>query len=70
VRAALASRSAESRLQSLLGAAEAAADAGKDALARRDVQALAAAAGDNDTLAAAAARVVRRLEYASIAGQP
>jgi hypothetical protein len=34
------------------------------------VQALAAAAGDNDTLAAAAARVVRRLEYASIAGQP
>jgi hypothetical protein len=38
--------------------------------ARRDVVALQAAAGDNDAVAAVAATIERRLQYANIAGQP
>jgi hypothetical protein len=63
-------RAAQDRLQSILSEAEAAASHGDDAQALSDVSALEAASGDNDTLAAAAARVVRRLQYANIAGQP
>jgi hypothetical protein len=62
--------SASPRLQRLLAAAETAVAHGDDAAASRDVAALQDAAGDNTAVAAIAARVVRRLEYARIAGQP
>ncbi len=59
-----------SRLARLLAAAQAAAAHGRYALARQDVARLASSAGDNDELAAVAARVARRLQYARIAGAP
>jgi hypothetical protein len=62
--------SASPRLARLLEAAGTAVAHGDDAAARRDVAAVQAAAGDNAAVAAVAARVVRRLEYARIAGQP
>jgi hypothetical protein len=62
--------SASQRLQRLLAAAGTAVAKGDDAAARRDVAAVQDDAGDNAALAAIAARVARRLEYARIAGQP
>jgi hypothetical protein len=67
---AAAASAAKVRLQSLLAEAETASARGEDGEARRDVAQLQAAAGDNDALAAAAARVERRLQYANIAGAP
>ncbi len=61
---------AQSGLQRLLSAAEMASADGRDAAAERDVARVQALAGDNDTLAAVAARVERRLQYASVAGAP
>lgn len=62
--------SSSPRLTRLLSAAEAASAKGDDVAARRDVVALQAAAGDNDAVAAVAATIERRLQYANIAGQP
>ena len=61
---------ATSSLERLLIDAEAASARGDYALARRDVARLASAARGNDALAAVAARVQRRLQYASVAGAP
>ena len=61
---------AANRQRRLLDATEAASAAGHVSLARRDLAALQASAGDNDELAAVAARVRRRLLYAGIAGAP
>lgn len=62
--------SAQSRLQSLLADAEAASAHGDREAARQDVARMQADAGDNDELAAVAARVARRLQYAGITGAP
>jgi hypothetical protein len=61
---------AGSRLQRLLDDAESASAAGKQALARRYVAQLEAAAPNNDALDSIAARVERRLQYVGIAGAP
>jgi hypothetical protein len=63
-------RTTTSHLQSLLSAAETAASHHQDALAIRELGELQAQAGDNDALAAVAARVARRLQYANVAGAP
>jgi hypothetical protein len=58
------------RRQRLVAAAEAASAGGHDALARRDLAKLHAAAGDNDQLTAVVAHLRRRLRYAAIVGAP
>jgi hypothetical protein len=67
---AVAAAAAGSRLERLLVAAETASARGEYALAMGDIVRLQASAGDNEELAAVAARVERRLQYAGIAGAP
>jgi hypothetical protein len=67
---AVIAATAGSRLERLLMAAETASARGEYALAQGDIARLQASAGGNEQLAAVAARVERRLQYAGIAGAP